>query len=211
MTRSPARFEAIFEDTCTSSWELGIIKSLVCKARGDRSLGDVHEVWDFKALADRSLGDYYQVWHYTGVGKTHAYLSLLLRAGRAVANLSTTPDQQATRRLRKHLLTSVEDETGLPSITALTTDDSLTATFGTGAPLSQQQAIEAAEAWRAIYRIARDAVERIIGVQHYPFAHHPPPLETSPCGVIGFAAPRMPRAPGRPVYSPVQSSLGVAV
>lgn len=154
--------------------------------------------------------DLREVYVATGADKTHAAASLMLRAGRIVANFSTTLDQQASRRLRRHLLTSVEDETGLPSITALITGDSSTATFGSGAPLSQQQAAEAAEAWRAVYRIARDVVERSICVQHYAFEHHPPPLETSPCGVIGFAAPRIPRAPGRPVYSPVQSSLGVA-
>lgn len=153
----------------------------------------------------------YYVYEFTGGGKTGAYLGLILRADRAVDALSVAPEQLAIRRLRRHLLASVEDETGLPSITALTTDGSLTAAFGTCAALSQQQAIvEAAEAWREIARYAIDLIERHTSGQHYVFAHHPPPHETSPCGVIGFAAPRIPRAPGRPVCSPVPSNFGVA-
>ncbi|MGV9850413.1 hypothetical protein ACWDWU_16835 [Streptomyces sp. NPDC003442] len=183
---------------------------------------DILEMFFFDRLADLPGWDLPGAWQpacsgkmwefvggHIGSGKTFAPLSIMLAADRAIAAISA--DDLVRIRLRRRLLASVEDDTGLPSITVLITYDGLAATLGPSRPLlSEQQVIEVAETWREIYRIARDLVEQHICCQHYVFVHHPPPLETSPCGVIGFAAPRIPRAPGRPVYSPDPSNLGVA-
>ena len=120
----------------------------------------------------------------------------------------------AAHDLTRRILQSSEECTGLPLITSLVDDPSFRAStphartrlwaFASLAELDQ-----AAKELARVRKALRDILRTLLGGYHYAFDDHPPPHASSPCGVIRFAAPVVPRAPGSTAASPAPSSICV--
>ncbi|MFD7499586.1 hypothetical protein [Streptomyces sp. NPDC059850] len=110
--------------------------------------------------------------------------------------------------LTSYLRDSAEEQTGLPSIRTdfnpahphLPVGDAAVDAVQRIELLRQQEAILS----RRITRL-RDLLALVLGTAHGDFAETVPPLDTSPCGVIRLAAPRIPRAPAE-TNCPLDSS-----
>ncbi|MEU1277776.1 hypothetical protein [Streptomyces sp. NPDC005805] len=98
------------------------------------------------------------------------------------------------------LLASAEKDTGIPGISAPHAPGHPQAEVGSAlveatVRIEQLRLLDAVLA--ALITLLREQLDLALGNAPGDFAVTPPPHATSPCGVIGLAAPRVPRAPGR--------------
>ncbi|MBA0053721.1 hypothetical protein E0L36_23510 [Streptomyces sp. AJS327] len=142
----------------------------------------------------------------TGAGKTRIALDLWLRAERRVRTLEFVQRELASIDLTRQLLASAEEFTGLPVGQTPAAHAGLPLPRWEGRPPSEEEAVAAVGVWRAVGRTALRQLQRELVLAHHEFAVCPAPGAASPCGVIGRASPRVPRAPERPVWSPVAPS-----
>lgn len=145
-----------------------------------------------------------------GSGKTQS-LGVLLRSALVFSDAKTAldeaQDQRATTDLAWRLLSSAEKDTRLPSIT--TPVSGSTTIWGAGLLPAPDELAEASEVVALFWLVAVDLLTEHLAPHHYELGSHPPPHGSSPCGVIGLSAPRVPRAPGGPADLPVPSHMCV--
>ncbi|XUL89929.1 hypothetical protein ACQ86D_27600 [Streptomyces galilaeus] len=148
---------------------------------------------------------------------THSLGTLVasaLLADEAHRTVETVRSNWAAHDLTRRLLWSSEEYTGLPLITALVDDSvfndpALPARLRAWALASLAELDQAAKEIARVRKALRDILRALLGGCRYAFDDHPPPHASSPCGVIRFAAPLVPRAPGSAAASPAPSSICV--
>lgn len=74
---------------------------------------------------------------------------------------------------------------------------------------SRDALAQAARVARRLWHFVLSLLNTLLNGCSFEFRDHAPPHESSPCGVIRLAAPRIPRAPGVSACPPVSSSLSV--
>lgn len=143
-----------------------------------------------------------------GSGKSHS-LGVLLRSALvlrdAKAILDEAQDQRATADLARRLLSSAEKDTRLPSIT--TPVSRPTTIWGTGPALAPDELAAASKVVALFWLATVDLLSGRLEPGRYELGSQAPPHESSPCGVIGLSAPRVPRAPGGLAALPAPSHM----
>ncbi|MGW3563064.1 hypothetical protein ACWDSL_04025 [Streptomyces sp. NPDC000941] len=139
----------------------------------------------------------------TGLGKTAVAGQVILQLLDADRKRSGVWQQIKTQRnygisvdeLTERLLARLEADSGLPGITT-----TLNRRQPRLRPVDEGQCIDPL-LWKQEVALSkrivrlRDLLDLILGVVHYEFTSTIPRVDTSPCGVIRLAAPRVPRAP----------------
>ncbi|MFE9027216.1 hypothetical protein ACFYOA_13235 [Streptomyces iakyrus] len=145
----------------------------------------------------------------TGAGKTRSLLSTALWLSHTQTVIRQAQERWADAALTRDLLASSEEATKLPSITTPTICFDLAEAWAGGPLPSLCELTRAAEVVTWLRHVVLGLLGRVLRSHGYEFGPHGPPNEASPCGVIRFAAPCLPRAPGEPAYSPVSAISGV--
>ncbi|QKW06781.1 hypothetical protein HUT18_10630 [Streptomyces sp. NA04227] len=145
----------------------------------------------------------------TGRSVEDFWLSAALRAEHTKRSLDEVRRHRSVVEFGLRLLSSAEDVTGLPSITAPATAPGLAAVWGSRVLPSLDELARSAEEAERFWHVAVAVLAELLGVLVPVHNAQAPPGDSAPCGVIRFAAPVIPRAPGGPVHSPVPSSLFV--
>ncbi|MFI0818305.1 hypothetical protein ACH4TX_15765 [Streptomyces sp. NPDC021098] len=137
----------------------------------------------------------------TGLGKTQAaghVVRQLLYTSRKLSWIAAQIEMERVRRavlgkIAERLLASRKKDSGPPDVASVLKALRPAANADHCIKLRLLRAREAAFS-RKIVRL-RDLLNVILGTVHYEFTDIIPRVETSPCGVIRLAAPRVPRAP----------------
>ncbi|MCM2388824.1 hypothetical protein [Streptomyces albipurpureus] len=141
--------------------------------------------------------------------RAKAALTRLLGLERRIHDLRNNKAKWKTVEFTLRLFRTSESETGLPTITAPPIPVHLAPLLAGESQEDLERATEALSlVWRCVALDALTVLNAVLAGRRYEFAAQAQPNESSPCGVIRFAAPRIPRAPGLPAYSPVSSTLG---
>ncbi|GAA3371257.1 hypothetical protein GCM10020367_21190 [Streptomyces sannanensis] len=140
-----------------------------------------------------------------GSGKSRTLLWTFLRVKRLRESLGKTQRQVAVADLARRLLASAEEATHRPAITSAVICAEASPNWGTALP-SMDEMAEAAIEVEQLWLITLGLLVELFGSHVFVFGAHPPPHESSPCGVIRLASPLVPRAPGGPAGLPVSSS-----
>lgn len=131
-------------------------------------------------------------------------LSWTLRLDEAKTTLAEAPELWSAAGLARQLLSSSEEETGLPAIT--TPLSGSTGLWGYG-PLPTLAALaQAAETVQQLWHVAVALLDKILNPPSIEPGSPAPWLDSSPCGVIKLASPRVPRAPQGPAVSTASPS-----
>ncbi|MGW3651031.1 hypothetical protein [Streptomyces sp. NPDC000878] len=146
------------------------------------------------ALAHDS-GKFHESFVTIGGGKTEASLLAALRCAGTKDSLDRIRDEQFAVGIARRLLSTVEEDTGLSSIT--------TQSIGSSEPwagplftFAMEALEEVAETIHLLWLLAVSLLAEHLGSNDYEFCSHPPLHESSPLGVRGMGSPRRPRAPG---------------
>jgi hypothetical protein len=145
-----------------------------------------------------------------GTGKSRVLEAILRSAlvfSDAKAILDEAQGQRATADLTRRLLSTAEKDTRLPSITTLANHS--TAIWASGPVPTSDELAAASEAVTQFWLVAMDLLSEHISSGRYARDSHAPRQGSSPCGVIGLSAPRVPRAPGGPADLPAPSHMCV--
>ena len=140
--------------------------------------------------------------HGLGSGRAEGLLHTTLLADRAVDALATARRSAEGDCLTRRLLATVEADTSLPAITTPVGHAGLPPAQASPLALDCHEIARAEPIWRMVHQVARVLLQQAVGVRPPELTAAPPPTPASPCGVIGMAATRIPRAPGRPAHHP---------
>ncbi|MFD5753683.1 hypothetical protein [Streptomyces mirabilis] len=149
------------------------------------------------------------VWveQYVQSGKTMSAGSVLhtvLAADGLRQVLHEAREQQHSIEFARSLLGSAEESTQLPSITTPTVGSTPVRAAGDLPPFDDLE--RAAKAAEQFWLLALDLLHAQLGLVHCGFRSPAFTRQSSPCGVIRLAAPRVPRAPGGPAALPFSSN-----
>lgn len=131
-------------------------------------------------------------------------LGWTLRLHEAKTTLDEAPELWSAAGLTRQLLSSSEEETGLPAIT--TPLSGSTSLWGYGPLPTPAVLAQAAAAVRQLWHVAVALLDKILNPPSIERGSPAPCLDSSPCGVIKLASPRVPRAPQGPAVSTASPS-----
>ncbi|MET9779150.1 hypothetical protein ABZ023_33725 [Streptomyces sp. NPDC006367] len=164
-----------------------------------KNAGGMAAMFDALALVVR-------VDQYLQSGKTMSAGSVLhtvLAANDLRQVLHEAREQQHSIEFARSVLGSAEEATQLPSITTPTVGS----TSLRAADLPPFDDLHrAAKAAEQVWLLALDLLHARLGPVHCGFRPPAPTRQSSPCGVVRLAAPRVPRAPGGPAALPFSSN-----
>ncbi|MBK3624793.1 hypothetical protein JHN59_08005 [Streptomyces sp. MBT49] len=141
------------------------------------------------------------------VRSVRSALRLALWADQESEALSLAWEQREAIALAQVLLRTGEEETGLASITAATIFLDVAAVLRLTESTSEDEVESATTMVVELQRALRVVLATLLNWGDFEFDDHPPPHQSSPCGVIRFAAPLVPRAPGSAAVPPAPSSV----
>ncbi|WEP00716.1 hypothetical protein A6P39_044205 (plasmid) [Streptomyces sp. FXJ1.172] len=148
-----------------------------------------------------------RVEQYVQSGKTTSAGSVLrtvLAADDHRQVLHQAQEQQDSIEFARSLLRSAEEATQLPSITTQAVGSTPIRAAADLPPFDDLD--RGAKAAEQFWLLALDLLHAQLGLVHGGFLSPAPTCQSSPCGVIRLAAPRVPRAPGGPATLPFSSN-----
>ncbi|MFE2611964.1 hypothetical protein ACFXDI_53910 [Streptomyces mirabilis] len=151
--------------------------------------------------------DVVRVEQYLQSGKTTSAGSVLhtvLAADGLRQVLHEAREQQHSIEFAQSLLRSAEEATQFPSITTPAVGSTPIQAAGDPPPFDDLD--RAAEAAEQFWLLALDLLHAQLELARCGFRSPAPTRQSSPCGVIRLAAPRVPRAPGGPAALPFSSN-----
>ncbi|MEV5124289.1 hypothetical protein AB0K49_16090 [Streptomyces decoyicus] len=137
------------------------------------------------------------------------WLDAALWAKRTKSALDEVLEHRAAVELGLRLLSTSEEVTGIPSITAAATSPGLAAVWGNRLLPSLGELSQVEEEVERFWHVAVTLLADLLGTRPRDYGPHAPPHDSSPCGVIRLASPLVPRGPDGPAYLPDPSSLCV--
>ncbi|MGY4988897.1 hypothetical protein [Streptomyces nigrescens] len=137
------------------------------------------------------------------------WLDAALWAKRTKSALDEVLEHRAAVELGLRLLSTSEEVTGIPSITAAATSPGLAAVWGNRLLPSLDELSQVEEEVERFWHVAVALLAELLGTRPCGYGTHAPPHDSSPCGVIRLASPLVPRGPDGPAYSTDPSSLCV--
>lgn len=117
-------------------------------------------------------------------------------------------DEYEANDFTRLLLSSAEQNTHLPSITSPSVLAS-SGSWGTGPLASFDELTKVAALAEQLWHVAVALLDEALNPPNFEPGSPTPCFESSPCGVIRLAAPRVPRAPAGPACSSASFILGV--